>query len=185
MASQIIFVIEVLSAAFVAWLGLYVITRDLPFRRIGPRRYFRVGLLAGNAMILLCVYYYGIAMESVAQSPEEFLLMQQATWWGIPIAAAFFLWSAMLLTHTGEGSIWARILYSVTFAYALFLAIGIASGFMLDASAIETRDSLFQPYYTPMQEPLIHLFHPFVLGCLAAGVSARAPANHTHATPHG
>lgn len=37
MASQIIFVIEVLSAAFVAWLGLYVITRDLPFRRIGPR----------------------------------------------------------------------------------------------------------------------------------------------------
>lgn len=61
--------VEVLSAAFVAWLGLYVITRDLPFRRIGPRQYFRVGLLAGNAMILLAVYFYGIAMETVAQSP--------------------------------------------------------------------------------------------------------------------
>jgi hypothetical protein len=165
-ATQVIFIVEVLSAAFVAWLGLYVITRDLPFRRNGPRQYFRVGLLAGNAMILLAVYFYGIAMETVATSPQEFLRLQQATWWGIPIGAIFFLWSAMLLTRTGENSTWVRVFYVLSFAYALFLAMGIASGFMLDATAIELRDSPFQPFYTPMQEPFIDFFHPFVLGAL-------------------
>ena len=168
MVSQLIFMVEVLSAAFIAWLGLYVVTRDLPWRESGSRRYFRTGVLAGNALILLSIYLYGIALESIAQSPSEFLRLQQSTWWGIPIAAVFFLWTTMLLTHLGEGRAWTRIFYIVSFGYALFLAIGIASGFMLNANGIEARSSLFQPYYTPMQEPFIHFLHPFVLGSLTA-----------------
>ena len=106
-------------------------------------------------------------MESVARSPADFLLWQQATWWTIPIAAMLFLWAVLLLTRVGEGRPWLRVVFVTTFIYANLLALGVASGFMLDASSIEARDSLFQPYYTPMHEPFINFFHPFVMGTLA------------------
>ena len=114
MFAQTIFLVEVLSAAFILWLGLYIITRDLPWRRTGSRRWLRPALLSGNALILLAVYLYGIAMESVARSPSDFLLWQQSTWWGVPIAVLLFVWSVMILTRTGEKKSWTRVLYPTT-----------------------------------------------------------------------
>lgn len=45
--TQIIFLFESAGAAFILWLGLFIITRDLPLRKGARFRWQRPALLAG------------------------------------------------------------------------------------------------------------------------------------------
>ncbi len=166
MIKQLIFMTEVISAAFVLWLGLYVITRDLPWRNTGHRRWLRTPLMAGLALIFFAIYVYGNAMEVLAESAAEYFFWQRLTWWVAPLAVLLFLWSVIVLfRHEGDG-LWMRLFYVVTLLYAVALAVGIASGSILDEAGILPRSGMFQPYYTPMKSPYVHFFQSFLLGVL-------------------
>ncbi len=166
MLTKIVFMTEIISAAFVLWLGLYVITRDLPWRNTGPRRWLRTPLLAGFALALFSIYVYGNAMETLAQSQEEYFFWQRLTWWVAPLAVLLYLWAAINLFRQDGDALWTRLFYTITFLYAAALAVGIASGYILDEAGILARSSPFQPYYTPMKFPYVHLFQLYLLGVL-------------------
>lgn len=183
MAVKVIFLVEVLIAAFVLWLGVYIITRDLPWRHESARPWWRPPLLAGAGLILASVYLYGTAMETVSVQQEEFLRWQRVTLWGIPIAIVCFFWAIVLLTCSGrESPPWTRALLPVSVFIAGFLAIGIAGGALLDVEGIRPGGTIFQPYYTPMSEPFNYIYYGFlasgILGCLAVLIHRLPKAAH-------
>ena len=134
MLTQIVFLLESFSAIFILWLGVYIITRDLPHHsepnresnRGSNSRWQRPPLLVGVGTMLFAVYLFGIAMEIIVPTAAEFIQWQRVTWWTVPIATLLFLWAVILLT-TGQPWLyyWQRIVLPVLATVALFLAIGI------------------------------------------------------------
>lgn len=97
MLNQFIFLAENVSAAFILWLGLFIITRDLARASDAFDWQHSPALFAGIATTLLTIYLFGVAMQTVAHTPGEFILWQKSTWWTTPIAILAFFWSVLLL----------------------------------------------------------------------------------------
>ena len=98
MLRDLLFLLESLSATFILWLGLYVITRDLPLGKETGKAaaWRRPALIAGAGTLLLAIYLLGITMGIVAESAAEYLRWQRATWWTVPVASALFIWAISL-----------------------------------------------------------------------------------------
>lgn len=170
MSVPIVFLIEVLAASFVLWLGLYIITRDLPWRHEDVRLWERPPLLVGTGLVLASIYFYGRAMEMVSVLAEEFIRWQQITQWGVPIGIFCCFWTVVLLTCSGrESPAWVQALYPTSAVVSALFALGIASGYTFNADGIRAGTTLFQPFYSSMHQPFGYLYSGFVfVGALAS-----------------
>ncbi len=181
MLRDTLFLLESLSATFILWLGLYVLTRDLPLGRESGSAitWQRPALIAGAGTLLLAIYLLGITMGIVAESAAEYLRWQRATWWTVPVASALFIWAISLtlplinpvlpIRNTRWRMLWRRIGLPVIFTVAGLLALGVASGLILDTGGIETRGDTVRSFYTPMRPPFNFIFNGFVLAMLLGG----------------
>ena len=172
MAVQILFLVEVLLAAFVLWIGLYSITRDLPWRREAQRIWQRPPLMAGAGMILGSIYLFGNAMKMVSTTPEEFVLWQRFTLWGIPIAIVCFFVAVVELTCSGRPAPqWVRALILIVAVIAVALGFAIAGGYLFDAETIRAGTTVFQPFYLPQRVPYGDLYYGFVVAGILGSIA--------------
>ncbi len=185
MLRDTLFLLESLSATFILWLGLYVITRDLPLgegsNQLGGKvpAWQRPALIAGAGTLLLAVYLLGITMNIVAESAAEYLRWQRATWWTVPVASALFIWAvsltlplispALSTQNSRWRALWQRVGLPLIFTVAGLLALGVASAFILDTGGIEARGDTVRSFYTPMRSPFNFIFNGFVLTMLLGG----------------
>jgi len=164
-ASHAIFLAENLCASFILWLGLYIISRDLPYTREEPYPGRRPPQLVGYSMVFLSIYLYGIAMEVFAATPGEYLLWQRATWWSIPPCVVCFFWAVVFLAREGQpkDARWIGPSMWATGVFAALISLVIAGGYALDADAVMLLVGVFQPFDTPMRASLYYIYHSFVL----------------------
>jgi hypothetical protein len=165
MMSQLVFLLESLSATFMLWLGVYIITRDLPHQRRGASGWQRPPLLVGVGTVLFAIYLFGIAMEIIAPTPAEFIRWQRITWWTVPLATLLFLWSVILLTvPTAWLPYWQRVALPLLALLALLLSVGIFTGFIIHEEAIQPSLRPLNPYATPMDNRYRLWFDGAIIG---------------------
>ncbi len=164
MFAQLFILFEVLISGSVLWLGLYIITRDIPWRHETQSAWQRPAQLVGFGLIIASIYLYGSVMMTISSSPQEYARWQQLAQWGIPISIVCFFWSVVMLTsRVGKTPKWLKWLLPIAAAIALLLAIGIVSGFILDKEAIEPIGTILLPYRLPWRQPFGYLYTSFIL----------------------
>lgn len=149
MANTIIAVsyfLETLFALSALWLGLFIITRDWTHWR---------SRFAGSAIILIGLFWGGIALGLLAESPQEFILIHQLTWWGVPIAIACWCTTGLLFLPLTDSrlNIIKRLIAIVAFFVAIiFVFLGTFTNALFDFYQVKTlsEPTVIGLFYLPL-----------------------------------
>lgn len=173
-----VFLVESVGAAFVFWLGLFISTRSIAPQRARLAQYYlwkNPSLLAGSAITLLAFFLFGVAMQTVAETPQQFLIWQQLTWWTIPVAMYGFCWSTILLYYRQQVSedSWRRLILLawIIAGWALLLVLAILAGILVQGEQIQEIQSSFASYRTPVRMPWYLFYALYLLIMLTSTVS--------------
>lgn len=156
------------------WLGLYMLTRISLLRQDNKKKpdYHSAWFIA-IACVMTSVYLLGVAMETMVQSAEEFLLWQRLTWWTSMYSLAFFLLTVVYLDYDQSGrrgALARRITLLVILGVSTVLAIGVVMGLFTQTDNVRTIDKPFTAYYTPPRMPYYTFFSLWPLIILSATV---------------
>jgi hypothetical protein len=94
------FYAESLIGGYFLWLGLYIITRGLPFfpdKKNNQVWWQSATFAAGISFIFASWFIFGIAMRSVVLEPDQYLFWLRICWWTAPIALVTWLRAIWLL----------------------------------------------------------------------------------------
>lgn len=132
-------------------------------------------LMAGSAITLLSFFLFGVAMQTIAETPQHFLLWQRLTWWTIPVALYGFCWATLALYYRQQvtQSVWCWLVrLSWLLAWVAFcLTIAIFSGFLVQGEQIQALQSAFASYRTPARMPRYLFYALYLLGMLTSTVA--------------
>lgn len=171
---QIFFIIQLVAATYMLWLGLYMFTRiDLLRRDDKKKTDYHSAWFIAAACVMTSVYLLGVAMETMVQSKEEFLLWQRLTWWTSMYGLAFFLLTVIYLDYDRSdhrGVLVRRIILIAVLTISTLMAAGILLGIFTDTSHIRTIEKPFKAYYTPHLDPQYTIFSLWTLFILSATV---------------
>ncbi len=178
MLKIIVFLIESFGSSFVFWLGLFICTRSIASPLLGAKRtnlWLNPPLMAGSAITLLAFFLFGVAMQTIAETPQHFLIWQRLTWWTIPIAMYGFCWATISLYYRQQvtQSVWRWLvrLSWLLALYALCLVIAILTGILVQGEKIQVMQSAFASYRTPSRMPWYLFYALYLLGMLLSTVA--------------
>jgi hypothetical protein len=168
------FLLLAAGSSFVVWLGLFIVTRELPAQWNLKSILRRPAVLAGAALLLLAVFLFGVTMQTLAATPAEFIRWQRATWWTVPLAEWLFLWALIREVYYPYGTPqqWRWIRWGVfgLLGYALLVALGAMLGVFVDNAAIVRLEHAVAPFRVPSRLPQYYVYGLYVLGLLVANV---------------
>ena len=145
------FVVEGVLSGFFLWFGLYIITRDLPFRnsRAHQSWWQRPALLAGVSAALLSWSCFGEAMQTIVSTKEAYIFWHRVTWWTIPIVVALWFWVVIRLISDEGGLQWSRLWEHVIPLSILFCAVFLSTVGTFTKLIFRYQDTY--PQKTPLQ----------------------------------
>ncbi len=165
MPYTVFFWLENLAAGLFFWFSLYLLTRDLPSRREESQSLWRwhlPSLLTSTAMGLAALFMFGMAIQSVASTAEEYLLWYRASWWGVPITGILWL-QVVVFLGAEEGQwrsppLWEQVLFPLLLLYAIVIALaGTFTELIWSFHRVQPGSS-FEPYVVPANKPTFYLY---------------------------
>ena len=171
---QALFVIQLVAATYMLWLGLYMLTRISLLHQDDKEYadYYSAWFIA-VACIMTSAYLLGVAMETVVRSPEEFLLWHRLTWWTSVYGGAFFLFTVIYLDadrKRRQGARRRRITMFVVLGISTVMAVGAVAGLFTQTENIRMREVPFEAYFAPSRTPYYWFFGLWFLLVLGATV---------------
>ncbi|RMF26560.1 MAG: hypothetical protein D6759_19470, partial [Chloroflexi bacterium] len=178
MPYTVFFWLENLAAGLFLWFSLYLLTRDLPSRREerwSRWRWHLPSLLMSTTMGLAALFMFGMAIQSIAPTPEEYLRWYRATWWGIPITGVLWL-RVVIFLGAEEGRwksppLWERVIFPLLLLYAIAIALaGTFTELIWSFHRIQPGSSI-EPYVVPANKPTFYLYGVYYPGTMWIGAT--------------